>query len=116
VIAISDAELEELAVAVFDELPAEFRERVTNLGFVIEDEPPPGKRWLATYQGVPLTQQSSFRPFEYPHKVTIYRGPLLRIAGDDRERLVAEMRHIVRHELAHYFGISDARLIEIDAY
>ena len=26
------------------------------------------------------------------------------------------MRRIVRHELAHYFGISDARLIEIDAY
>ena len=113
---ISDAELEELALAAFDELPAELRERVANLAFVIEDEPPPGKHWLATYQGIPLTQQSTFRPFEYPHKVTIYRGPLLRIAGDDPVRLAAEVRHIVRHELAHYFGISDARLIEIDAY
>lgn len=113
---ISDGELEQLALAAFDALPAEFRERVSNLAFVIEDEPPPGKHWLATYQGVPLTQQSTFRPFQHPHKVTIYRGPLLRIAGDDRDRLEAEMRHIVRHELAHYFGISDARLIEIDAY
>jgi predicted Zn-dependent protease with MMP-like domain len=113
---ISDGELEQLALAAFDELPAEFRERVSNLAFVIEDEPPPGKRWLATYQGIPLTRQSTFQPFQYPHKVTIYRGPLLRIAGDDRDRLEAEMRHIVRHELAHYFGISDARLIEIDAY
>jgi predicted Zn-dependent protease with MMP-like domain len=113
---ISDDELERLALEAFDELPAELRERVTNLAFVIEDEPPPGKNWLATYQGFPLTQQSSFRPFEFPHKVTIYRGPLLRITGDDRERLEAEMRHVVRHEIAHYFGISDARLIEIDAY
>jgi predicted Zn-dependent protease with MMP-like domain len=113
---ISDGELEQLALAAFDELPAELRERVSNLAFVIEDEPPPGKRWLATYQGIPLTRQSTFQPFQYPHKVTIYRGPLLRIAADDRDRLEAEMRHIVRHELAHYFGISDARLIEIDAY
>jgi predicted Zn-dependent protease with MMP-like domain len=112
----SDVQLEELALAAFDELPREFRDRVTNLEFVVEDEPPPGKRWLATYQGVPLTRSSSFRPFEFPHKVTIYRGPLLRMVGDDRERLEAEMRHIVRHELAHYFGISDERLVEIDAY
>lgn len=113
---ISDAELEELALAAFGELPADFRDRVVNLEFVIDDEPPPGKRWLATYQGVPMTLQSSFRPFEFPHKVTIYRGPLLRMVGDDRARLEEEVRHIVRHELAHYFGISDARLVEIDAY
>ena len=113
---IDDEELEALALAAFDELPAEIRARVTNLGFAIEEEPPPGKRWLATYQGIPFTQRSTFRPFEYPHKVTIYKGPLLRIVGDDRERLEAEIRHVVRHEIAHYFGISDARLIEIDAY
>ena len=40
---ISDAELEELALAAFVELPAELRERVANLAFVIVEEPPPGK-------------------------------------------------------------------------
>jgi predicted Zn-dependent protease with MMP-like domain len=113
---ISDEELGALALAAFDELPAKFRERVANLAFVIEDEPPPGKRWLATYQGIPLTHQSTWIPFQLPHKVTIYKGPLLRLVGDDRARLDEEVRHLVRHELAHYFGISDARLIEIDAY
>jgi predicted Zn-dependent protease with MMP-like domain len=113
---ITDAELEELALAAYDELPPEFRERVSNLAFVIDDEPPPGKNWLATYQGVPMTQQSVFQSWQMPHVVTIYRGPLLRITGDDPQRLEEEMQHIVRHELAHYFGISDARLIEIDAY
>jgi predicted Zn-dependent protease with MMP-like domain len=113
---ISDAELEELALAAFAELPAEFRAQVANLAFVIEDESPPGKNWLASYQGVPLTEQSVFRSWQMPHKVAIYRGPLLRLVGEDRERLQEEMRHIVRHELAHYFGISDARLIDIDAY
>jgi len=114
---ISNDELGDLALAAFDELPAKFRDQVENLAFVVEDEPPPGKEsWLASYYGVPLTQQSVFRAAQPPHKVTIYRGPLLRLVGDDRERLEEEMRHIVRHELAHYFGISDARLLEIDAY
>lgn len=113
---ITDEELETLALSAFDGLPSDIRSRVINLAFVIEDEPPPGKRWLATYQGVPLTRQSVFSPWGWPHKVTIYRGPLLRICGEDMERIEQEMEHIVRHEIAHYFGISDERLVEIDAY
>ena len=112
----TDAEIEQLALRAFSELPGEFRDRVTNLAFVVEDEPPPGKPWLATYQGVPLTKQSVFRGWSFPHKITIYRAPLLRLCGEDREELERELRHIVRHEIAHYFGISDARLIEIDRY
>ena len=27
-----------------------------------------------------------------------------------------EIRHVVIHEIAHHFGISDERLIEIDRY
>jgi len=112
----SDEELEALARRCLEELPDELRSRVVNLGFLIEDEPPAGSNWLATYQGEPYTDRSSFRPFSWPSKVTIYRGPLLRISGGDPARLEAEMRHVVRHEVAHYFGISDARLIEIDRY
>ncbi|MGB9303664.1 MAG: metallopeptidase family protein [Mycobacterium sp.] len=27
-----------------------------------------------------------------------------------------EVRHVVLHEIAHHFGISDARLIDLDRY
>jgi len=37
-------------------------------------------------------------------------------APRDHARLEAEVRHVVLHELAHHFGISDERLIEIDRY
>jgi predicted Zn-dependent protease with MMP-like domain len=30
--------------------------------------------------------------------------------------LAREVRRLVRHEVAHHFGISDARLIELDRY
>jgi predicted Zn-dependent protease with MMP-like domain len=112
----SHEELEALALRALAELPAEFRAQITNLDIVIEDEPPAGSRALATYRGVPLPQQSHFHAWSWPHKITIYRGPLLRLTGSEPERLEAEMRHVIRHEIAHYFGISDARLIEIDRY
>jgi predicted Zn-dependent protease with MMP-like domain len=51
-----------------------------------------------------------------PDKITIFRGPIQRLAGPDPERLRSEIRHVVLHEVAHHFGISDQRLIEIDRY
>jgi predicted Zn-dependent protease with MMP-like domain len=49
-------------------------------------------------------------------KITIYRGPLVRLYGQDTEGLRREVRRVVLHEVAHHFGISDERLIEIDRY
>jgi predicted Zn-dependent protease with MMP-like domain len=71
---------------------------------------------LGLYQGVPLTRRSSQYGAVLPDKITIYRGPLLRLYGLDSERLRREVRRVVLHELAHHFGISDERLIEIDRY
>lgn len=71
---------------------------------------------LGLYQGVPLTRRSSQYGAVLPDKITIYRGPLLRLYGFDPERLRREVRRVVLHELAHHFGISDERLIEIDRY
>jgi predicted Zn-dependent protease with MMP-like domain len=112
----SDPELEDLVLQALAELPREFRDRIANLAVVIEDEPPPGTHWLAVYQGTPLPQQSVFQGWSWPHKITIFRGPLRRLYGDDPQRFESEVRHVVRHEIAHYFGISDERLLEIDRY
>jgi predicted Zn-dependent protease with MMP-like domain len=51
-----------------------------------------------------------------PDKITIYRGPITRRAGGDEARLRHEVGHVVLHEIAHHFGISDERLIELDRY
>ena len=41
---------------------------------------------------------------------------LVTVAQGDPKRLRAEIRHVVVHELAHHFGISDERLRELDRY
>jgi predicted Zn-dependent protease with MMP-like domain len=51
-----------------------------------------------------------------PDKITIYRGPLERLYGRDQETLRRQVKRVVLHEIAHHFGISDERLIEIDRY
>ena len=89
---------------------------MSNVAIVIEDEPPGGLPLLGLYQGVPLTHRGSSYGGVPPDKISIYRGPLERIYGNDPECLCREVRRVVLHEIAHHFGIGDERLIELDRY
>jgi len=99
-----------------DSLPRDLRQRISNLEIVVEDEPPPGQRLLGLYQGVPLTRRTSNYSGALPDKITIYRGPLERLYGHDPDLLKGQIKHVVLHEVAHHFGISDQRLVDIDRY
>ena len=83
---------------------------------MVEDEPPAGQPLLGLYQGVPLTRRGINYSGALPDKFTIYRGPLVRHYGSDPERLRVQVKRVVLHEVAHHFGISDERLVEIDRY
>ena len=109
-------EFERMIADAIDELPGELRGRLSNVELVIEDEPPPGRPLLGLYQGVPLTRRGSGYTGALPDKITIYRGPLERLAGGDENTLSTQVRRVVLHEVAHHFGISDERLLEIDRY
>ena len=109
-----DVDFEQEAQAAIDGLPAELRDAMSNVSVVIEDEPPPGQSLLGLYQGIPLTRRGSYYGGVLPDKITIYRGPLERLYSGDE--LVRQVRRVVLHEIAHHFGISDERLIELDRY
>jgi predicted Zn-dependent protease with MMP-like domain len=97
-------------------LPRELRDVISNVAIVVEMEPPAGQPLLGLYQGIPLTRRGSGYSGVLPDKITIYRGPLERLYGWDPDVLRVQIRHVVLHEVAHHFGISDERLIEIDRY
>jgi predicted Zn-dependent protease with MMP-like domain len=99
-----------------DSLPGELRDQISNLEILVEEEPPEGQPLLGLYQGVPLTRRGVNYTGALPDKITIYRGPLERIYGHDRSLLIEKIRHVTLHEVAHHFGISDERLVEIDRY
>jgi predicted Zn-dependent protease with MMP-like domain len=99
-----------------ESLPPDLRGFMSNVAVVVEEEPPAGAPLLGLYQGVPLTMRTSAYAGVPPDKITIYRGPLERLYGRDRDRLRREIRRVVVHEVAHHFGISDERLVELDRY
>ena len=109
-------DFEQSVEEALDSLPAELSRFMSNVAIVVEDEPPPGMPLLGLYQGFPLTRRGSGYAGVPPDMITIYRGPLTRLYGADPDRLRREIRRVVLHEVAHHFGISDERLIELDRY
>ena len=99
-----------------ESLPAQLRDAMSNVEIVVEDEPPNGEPLLGLYQGIPLTERRGSYAGVLPDKITIYRGPLERLYGREPARLHERVRHVVLHEVAHHFGISDERLVELDRY
>jgi predicted Zn-dependent protease with MMP-like domain len=93
-------------------IPAEFQRELDNVAIVVEEEPP--GPWLGVYQG--YTARYRDLPGKQPDVIRFFRGPMLRTFGHDPGLLAQEVRRLVRHEVAHHFGISDARLLELDRY
>jgi predicted Zn-dependent protease with MMP-like domain len=112
----SATDYEQCVQEALDSLPADLRASISNVAIVVEDEPPPGQRLLGLYEGIPLTRRGSAYGAVLPDKITLYRGPLERLYGHDPRRLRDEIKHVVLHEVAHHFGISDERLIEMGRY
>jgi predicted Zn-dependent protease with MMP-like domain len=107
---------EQLVDEALDELPDDIRNVMSNVAVTVEDEPPPGQPLLGLYQGVPLGRRGPYYTGALPDKITIYRGPIERMTGGNPELLRRQVRRTVLHEIAHHFGISDERLVEIDRY
>lgn len=115
---VTELDIEDMVVDAIEQLPAAFRDQLGSVAIVVEDEATPDQ--LATvgahglyglYQGIPRTRYAA-ESAATPSKITIFRGPLVR-AARDREHLAAAITDTVHHEIAHHFGISDARLHEL---
>jgi predicted Zn-dependent protease with MMP-like domain len=110
---------EQLVADALDSIPEDLGRLMENVAVFVEDWPTPeqlgGVRGtlLGLYQGVDLTRRS---PLSYgavmPDRITIFRGPISSIARSE-EQLVKMITETVIHEVAHHFGISDARLEEL---
>ena len=104
--------------ATIEALPAAFVEQLGSVAIVVEDEPTPDQLasvaahgLFGLYQGVPRTRWGADGA-PLASKITLFRGPLTR-ANPDPARLEAAIRDTLHHEIAHHFGIDDARLREL---
>ncbi len=104
---------EQLVDEALASIPEQFVEHMRNVVVRVKDEPdeealrrmevPPGHTLLGLYEGVPLTKQGAHGA--HPEMVTVYQGPIERYCHHDPDRMRAQVRATVLHELAHHFGI-----------
>jgi predicted Zn-dependent protease with MMP-like domain len=104
---------EELVAEALDEVPVELLGLMDNVVILVEDDPPPGEsELLGLYEGHALTERGWSYGGVLPDRITIYRRPILNICDTDDD-VVDEVAVTVVHEIAHHFGIDDARLHEL---
>ena len=123
---LTDEEFTAIVADALDNLPPLITENMRNIEVLVEAWPtqatlrrvgiPPGNTLLGLYSGVPLTRRTSGYGNVAPDTITLYQGPIERVAQYDLDKIRAQVRHTIIHEFAHHFGISDERLIELGAY
>jgi len=111
-----------LVARAVESLPEEFHSKLENIDVVVEEQPTPrqlseaglkrGETLLGLYQGVPLTRRGGHYGMVLPDKITIFQKPIEARCKDDAE-IKAEIMRVVQHEIAHHFGIGDAKLNQL---
>ncbi|GAB4433372.1 MAG: metallopeptidase family protein [Chloroflexi bacterium OHK40] len=115
---------EQLVVEALESLPPAFAAHLDNVEVIVARRPTREQRralglrpWQTAYgmyDGVPLTERTS-STLAPPDTIVIFQEPLERDFRTTAE-LRAQVRRTVLHEIAHAFGISDARLRDLGAY
>ena len=120
---MSEQEFEQIANAEWERVPDRFKQKITNLALLIEDEVSDlvreeegleeGESLLGLYHGIPLTERGS----EYgvggtmPDTITLYRLPILEEASEMDRAFRDAVRIVIRetlwHEVGHYFGMPE---------
>ena len=113
----------ELVAEAISGLPEEFRDKLNNVDVVVADFPSPAQlagarlgrhqTLLGLYQGVPQTRRGRRYGLVVPDKISIFRRPIEARCRSEAE-ITAVIARVVRHEIAHHFGIGDGRLRQLE--
>jgi predicted Zn-dependent protease with MMP-like domain len=69
---------------------------------------------LGLYQGWPLPERGSGYGGHPPDVIHLYREPILAYCREYGEDVAHCIRHVLIHEIGHYFGFSDAEMEAIE--
>ncbi len=102
-------------------IPGDFRRHLEHVRLEVQDWPEaellrslemePDEALYGVFLGTPLTERGA-DPGLLPDRILIFRGPLEE-DFEDPEELADEIAITVMHEIAHAFGIDEARLEEL---
>jgi len=121
---MDEAAFQALAERLLLGLPQRFLDMIENVVVFTEDWPSadvmesmslasPGEL-MGLYQGWPLPDRGASYAGQLPDMIHLYRRPILRFCDETGESVEACVRHVLVHEIGHYFGFSDAEMEAIE--
>ncbi len=113
---------EELVEKAYDRIPEEYRDKIENVVITVEDYPTKedlekleirGKGLLlGLYRGTPLPQRSIWQGVRTPDEIVLFQKDIERVCRNDKE-IEERVDEVLKHEIAHYFGLSDDEIYEL---
>ena len=119
-------EIEEIARQTVAALPEAFRPAALQVALVVAEFAEPDVlddmqmdpfELTGLYDGIPLTQKSTFDQPTGPDTVWLFRRPILDEWAERGNVTLRELvAHVTIHEFAHHFGWSDDDIAAIDPW
>jgi predicted Zn-dependent protease with MMP-like domain len=116
-------EFEDLVGRAIESLPLEFQHKLENVDIVVEERPTGAQlrqakirspwQLLGLYQGVPQTRRGRGYGLVLPDKISIFQRAIEAQCRTGYE-IEAKVGEVVRHEIAHHFGLDDETLRNIE--
>jgi len=114
---------EALVIEAIERLPSEFKNKLDNVAIVVADWPSKGqlarlrlkdkRQLLGLYEGIPRTQRGGNYNMVPPDKITLFQKSI-EAKCHTVEEIRQEIARVVKHEIAHHFGLSDAALRRLE--
>lgn len=115
---ISAREFETLVEEALASVPEQFRQYLTNVVVVVEEEPadedydetdtPDDEELFGIFRGASFFERDRLVT-DLPGQIAIFRGPILR-SCETRGEAIREIRDTVVHELGHLLGLEDGEM------
>jgi len=113
---ISEEEFQKYIEHSLENIPQNFKEKLENLVFIIEDYPSIQdlerldlkykEQLLGLYSGVPYTYRNTSYMGTVPDRIILFKKNIESICRNEKE-LQLKINEVVIHEIAHYFGMKE---------
>jgi predicted Zn-dependent protease with MMP-like domain len=104
-------------------IPRRFRQAMSNLVVVVEDEPSaelletmeiePPDTLYGLYEGTPLTERGWAHGNTLPDRITLFQRPIEE-DSEDQDDARAVIGETLIHEVGHFFGLSEEEIEAIE--
>jgi predicted Zn-dependent protease with MMP-like domain len=119
---LSEKNFDSAVKKAISRIPEEIRRHLDNMLISVQKRPsrkmikelnlPPDHPLLGLYVGTAMPERSDIYPPLYPDTIYIFQAPLEEMC-ETAEQLEEQIEITVVHEIAHFLGISEDRLIEL---